>query len=88
VGPQCPLDDAERRHAKRAEVEAATQVVYPPPQAMREGWASVRSASGDLLVFVSLEHDETLCGVFDGAVSEAAAVNLLDALIASARTLQ
>lgn len=43
----------------------ATQVLYPPPpSALSRGWTSVRSGSGDLLVFVALPRGAVLCGVF------------------------
>lgn len=77
-----------RNEVVHARGEFATEVVYPPSaDAMREGWTSVRS-SADLLVFVSLTADVTLCGVFDLSVSEVAAVNLLEQLVESAATVQ
>lgn len=67
----------------------ATQVLYPPPpEALDSGWTSVRSGSGELLVFVSVERGATLGGVFDASMNVHLARDLLERTVAAAKTLQ
>lgn len=78
-----------RGQVVHARGEFKTEVVYPPSaEAMREGWAAVRSDSGDLLVFVALEGEGTLCGVFDALVSDLAALRVLEQVIESGEAPQ
>lgn len=63
----------------------ATQVLYPPPSsALRRGWASVRSGSGDLLVFIALPQGGLLGGAFAVTANADEARRILERAIAAA----
>ena len=81
------LDDAGQVVLARGDF--ATQVLYPPsPEALAGGWTSVRSGSGELLVFVAVEGGATVGGVFDGSMNVHQARDLVEQTLTAAKTLQ